>query len=70
MTAALENARHSRCGLQHDVMLYAFLLSADPATCGCEVLAEKYLDRKLGPSADMRADCAFELYLKLETADR
>ena len=41
-------------GMQHDVMLYAFLLSADPATCGCEVLAEKYLDRKLGTSADMR----------------
>ena len=47
-------------------MLYAFLLSADPASCGCEVLAEKFLDRKLGTSADMRADCALELYLKLE----
>ena len=47
--------------MQHDVMLYAFLLVADPANCGCEVLAEKYLDRKLGTSADMRADCALEL---------
>ena len=52
-------------GLRHDVMLYAFLLSADPSSCGCEVLAEKYLDRKLGTSADMRADCALELYGKL-----
>ena len=30
------------------------------------MLAEKYLDRKLGTSADMQADCALELYLKLE----
>jgi DNA polymerase-1 len=29
------------------------------------VLAEKYLDRKLGTSADMRADCALEIYLKV-----
>jgi DNA polymerase-1 len=52
-------------GLNHDVMLYAFLLSSDPAGCGCEVLAEKFLDRKLGASMDMRADCALELYEKL-----
>ncbi len=49
-------------GLAHDVMLYAFLLSADPSGCGCEVLAEKFLDRKIGASLDARADCAFELY--------
>jgi DNA polymerase-1 len=52
----------------HDVMLYAFLVSADPASCGCEVLAEKYLDRKLGASMDTRADCALELYLKLNAS--
>jgi DNA polymerase I len=52
-------------GPVHDVMLYAFLLSADPAACGCEVLAEKFLDRKLGSSMDMRADCALELFFKL-----
>jgi DNA polymerase I len=66
VTVALEQHGIQPAALQHDVMLYAFLLSADPATCGCEVLAEKYLDRKLGSSADMRADCAFELYLKLQ----
>jgi DNA polymerase I len=48
-------------GLTDDVMLYAFLLSSDPAGCGCEVLAEKFLDRKLGSSVDVRADCALEL---------
>ncbi|MGH9628085.1 MAG: DNA polymerase, partial [Bryobacteraceae bacterium] len=52
-------------GLTDDVMLYAFLLSADPAGCGCEVLAEKFLDRKLGASVDMRADCALELKQQL-----
>ena len=49
-------------GLRHDVMLYAFLLSADPSGCGCEVLAEKFLDRKLGASLDARADCALAIY--------
>ncbi len=49
----------------HDVMLYAFLLSSDPGGCSCEVLAEKFLDRKLGSSMDMRADCALELFHKL-----
>jgi DNA polymerase-1 len=63
--SALESHGIRAAGLQHDVMLYAFLVSADPASCGCEVLAEKYLDRKLGTSADMQADCALELYLKL-----
>ena len=66
VTAALEAHRIRPAAIRHDVMLYAFLLSADPASCGCEVLAEKFLDRKLGTSADMQADCALELYLKLE----
>jgi DNA polymerase-1 len=52
-------------GLRHDVMLYAFLLSADPSGCSCDTLAEKFLDRKLGESLDARADCALELYAKL-----
>ncbi|MEJ7607126.1 MAG: DNA polymerase, partial [Bryobacteraceae bacterium] len=52
-------------GFLHDVMLYDFLLSSDPSGCGCEVLAERYLDRKLGPSMDTRADCALEIYSKL-----
>jgi DNA polymerase I len=52
-------------GIGEDVMLYAFLLSADPTGCSCEVLAEKLLDRKLGNSSDAQADCALELYRKL-----
>jgi DNA polymerase-1 len=48
-------------GFDHDVMLYAFLLNAEPAGCTAEVLAEKYLDRKLGAAAEQQADCALTL---------
>jgi DNA polymerase-1 len=48
-------------GFQHDVMLYAFLLSADPAGCSLEMLARRSLDRKLDPALEHQADCALEL---------
>lgn len=62
---ALEQHDITARGFRDDVMLYAFLLSADPGGCGCEVLAEKYLDVKLGASAEMRADCVLALGTKL-----
>ncbi len=52
-------------GFRHDVSLYAFLLCADPAACSPEVLAERYLDRKLGPAAEQHADLAFTLAERL-----
>jgi DNA polymerase-1 len=48
-------------GFEHDVMLYAFLLHSDPAGCTPEMLAEKYLDRKLSAAAEQQADCALTL---------
>src|SRR5580698_9692679 len=48
-------------GFRHDVMLYAFLLCADPAGCSPELLAERYLDRKLGAAAEQHADLAITL---------
>ena len=48
-------------GFEHDVMLYAFLLNSDPGGCTPEVLAEKYLDRKLSAAAEQQADCALTL---------
>ena len=48
-------------GFQHDVMLYAFLLNADPAGCSLEMLARRRLDRKLEPALEHQADCALEL---------
>ena len=52
-------------GFRHDVFLYSFLLCADPAACSPEVLAERYLDRKLGPAAEQHADLAFTLAERL-----
>jgi DNA polymerase-1 len=44
-----------------DVMLYAFLLSADPSGCSLEALARRRLDRKLEVAVEHQADCALEL---------
>ncbi len=52
-------------GFRHDLLLYSFLLCSDPAACSAEVLAERYLDRKLGPAAEQHADLAFTLAERL-----
>ena len=44
-------------GLREDVMLYAFLLTADPSTGSLANLTEKFLDRKLESSLEQQADC-------------
>lgn len=54
-------------GFVEDVMLHAFLLSADPSGSTCEVLSEKFLDRKLGATVEQKADCVIELFGKLST---
>jgi DNA polymerase-1 len=48
-------------GFRDDVMLYAFLLNADPSGCSLEVLARRQLDRRLEPIVEHQADCALEL---------
>ncbi|MGE5645264.1 MAG: DNA polymerase I [Acidobacteriota bacterium] len=48
-------------GLEHDVMLYAFLLNADPSGCSLEKLARARLDRKLETIVEHQADCTLEL---------
>ncbi|RPI09276.1 MAG: DNA polymerase I, partial [Acidobacteriales bacterium] len=48
-------------GFAGDVMLYAFLLDADPAGCALEQLAQRRLDRKPGSSPEEQAACALEL---------
>ena len=52
-------------GLREDVMLYAFLLTADPGTAALQNLAEKYLDRKLESGIDQQAECILSLAAKL-----
>ena len=42
--------------LVQDVMLYAFLLCADPGGCSPETLAERFLDRKLNAAAEQQAE--------------
>jgi DNA polymerase-1 len=65
LTLALAKHGIEARGFQHDVMLYAFLLCADPSGCSAEVLAERYLDRKLGAAAEQRADLAITLLERL-----
>ena len=48
-------------GFEHDVMLYAFLLDADPSGCGLEEQARRRLDLKLGASPEQQADIALEI---------
>ncbi len=42
--------------IEDDVMLYAFLLSADPGGCSPEAIAERFLDRKLNAAAEQQAE--------------
>jgi len=52
-------------GFTEDVMLYAFLLTADPGSCAAATLTERYLGRKLEPLAEHFADCTLALREKL-----
>ena len=47
--------------LAEDVMLYAFLLSADPSSCSPENVAERFLDRKLNPIAEQEAEATLSV---------
>jgi DNA polymerase I len=51
--------------LTHDVMLYGFLLSADPGGCSLPSLAEKYLEQALEADPASHADATLALYRKL-----
>ncbi len=65
LTIALAKHGIEPQGFRHDVMLYSFLLCADPAGCSPEILAERYLDRKLGAAAEQHADLAITLAERL-----
>lgn len=57
--------------IAEDVLLYAFLLSADPGGCSPEGLAERFLDRKLNPAAEQQAEAIFAVaeLMRPEVAD-
>jgi DNA polymerase-1 len=58
---ALARAGVEAQGFTQDVMLYAFLLEADPAACTLEHLAQRRLNRKPGAAPEEQAGCALEL---------
>jgi len=51
--------------LTHDVMLYGFLLSADPAGCGLAAMAERHLGHATGSDPAGEADAVLEIFRKL-----
>src|SRR5580658_9795505 len=51
--------------LEHDVMLYGFLISADPSRCDLPSLSERYLERAVDPDPAGQADAVLSLYQKL-----
>jgi DNA polymerase-1 len=55
-------------GFDHDVMLYAFLLDADPSGCPLDEQARRRLDLKLGPSPEQHADITLEIWRTLAPA--
>ncbi|MBS1872137.1 MAG: DNA polymerase I [Acidobacteria bacterium] len=63
--ALLEELGLPAAGFRHDLMLYAFLLSADPSGCSPETLSEKFLDRKHSKDPDQAAESALAVYEKI-----
>src|SRR5947207_458261 len=57
VTMALASLGIAARGFAHDVMLYAFLLDADPGGCSLTALAQRRFDLRLGPSPEQQADC-------------
>jgi DNA polymerase I len=55
-------------GFDHDIMLYAFLLDADPGGVALAEQASRRLDLKLGASPEQHADIVLELYGMLAPA--
>jgi len=51
--------------LKHDVMLYGFLLNADPGGCSLASLTDHYLGEKLESDPASQADATIALYRKL-----
>ena len=58
--------RFGECpNLKHDVMLYGFLLSADPAACSLASLSERHLGRAADPDPAAEADAVLAIFNKL-----
>ena len=65
---ALDKMGIQGAGFDHDIMLYAFVLDADPSGCPLEEQARRRLDLKLGSASEQPADIALEIYKALRPA--
>jgi DNA polymerase-1 len=52
-------------GLHHDVMLYGFLIAADPGATDLESLAQRYLEQSLDADPAAQAEAILALYRRL-----
>ncbi len=52
-------------GFADDVMLYAFLLTAEPGAAALGTCAARYLDRRLSGAIEEKADCALQIAERL-----
>jgi DNA polymerase-1 len=67
---ALDRLGIAGAGFAHDIMLYAFLLDAEPSGCPLDEQARRRLDLQLGPAPEQRADITLEIYELLGPAIR
>jgi len=57
--------RFGESNLHHDVMLYGFLISADPSKCDLRSLAERFIEQEIESDPASHADAVLCLYQKL-----
>src|SRR5208282_1367566 len=65
---ALDKLGVEGAGFAHDIMLYAFLLDADPSGCPLEEQARRRLDLKVGGAPEQQADITLEIHKTLRPA--
>jgi len=65
---ALDARGITPAGFTADVMLYGFLLTADPGACALETLAERFLERSPGAESSRRAEAVYALAERLRPA--
>ena len=64
-TVALARLGIEARGFAHDVMLYGFLLDAEPGGCSLEAQAQRRMDLKLGAGPEQNADLALEIWQQI-----
>jgi len=67
-TLALARMGIEARGFAHDVMLYGFLLDADPGGCSLPAQAQRRLDLKPGASPEQHADLTLEIWRQVSDA--